>query len=186
MTDNVVTDTNNQPVNAAQQNPIQDNQSQQPETVTDDQVKVAISDQNEEDVEIQIPDEASKFLNALLDETGLSLTDDVREDMVKELYIKLDGLLTARIIDTLPDDKVDAFLDMQEKNSSPDEIQQFVQTNLPNASDLFTAVLTEFRDMYLTNVDIARADKDVSNAQSPQQTDTLEAIAAGKHDSMQQ
>lgn len=186
MTDNVVTDNNNQPINSTQQSPIQDNQSQQSDTITDDQIKTAISDQDEDDIEIQIPDEARKFLDALLDETGLSLTDDVREDMVRELYIKLDGLLTARIIDTLPDDKVDAFLDMQEKNSSPDEIQQFVQENLPNASDLFAAVLTEFRDMYLANVDIARADKDVSNAQSPQQTDTLEAIAAGKHDSMQQ
>lgn len=145
-----------------------------------------ISDDLDEKMDIQIPEEAKKFLGAILDETGLSLTDEVREEMILQLFVKLDALMLGRIIDSLPDDKVDAFMDLQEKNATPQEIQGFIDENLPNAKDVFATTFAEFRDTYLANVDIAQAEKDLKDStQASVKKDPLEEIAAGKHSSMQ-
>lgn len=112
---------------------------------------------------LQIPPEVRNFLEGLLQDAGMTTLDEgMREEMIKELYARLDNYITSAIVSKLPPEHAEAFISLNEEKKSQEEIQAFLQDKLPNAQEVFALAFSEFRDLYLGNVSAAR------NAPEPQ------------------
>lgn len=109
----------------------------------------------------QIPIEIRAYLTDILQQTGNLPEDQVKEEaMLQELYTRLDKFLSLKMVDFIPDEKLDSFSQMLESQASAEQIQQFVSENVPNAQDVFTVAFGEFRDMYtkgLTQIESSKA-----------------------------
>lgn len=122
--------------------------------------------------ELSIPPEIRSFLEGLLQDAGMTTLDDVmREEMIKELFVRLDSFITSTIIDSLPTDRLDEFTQMSESGKSQEELQSYLSANIPNAGEVFQNAFTQFRTMYLGNVNTARA---LHNEEIPITQDTPE------------
>lgn len=105
----------------------------------------------------KIPDEVRAFLESLLQDAGmLTLDNEMREEMIKELYGRLDSFVTSTIIDNLPPEHLEAFIKLNEEKKAQSEVEQFLKDKLPNAPQIFANAFAEFRDLYLGNVVTAR------------------------------
>lgn len=106
---------------------------------------------------VAVPAEIRGFLEGLLKDANMSALDDsMREEMINELYVRLEQFLTGKIIDKLPPDKVEEFIKMNEDNKPQTEIQEYLQANIPSAPEMMTNAFMEFRNLYLGNVAVAR------------------------------
>lgn len=106
---------------------------------------------------LQIPPEVRNFLEGILTDAGMTTLDDqMREEMIKELYARLDNYITSAIVDKLPPEDTEAFIRLNEEKKSQEEIQQFLQDKLPNAQEVFALTFAQFRELYLGNVSAAR------------------------------
>lgn len=106
---------------------------------------------------VAVPAEIRGFLEGLLNDAKMSSLDDsMREEMINELYVRLEQFLTGKIIDNLPPEKVEEFIKMNEDNKPQAEIQGYLQTNISNSEDVMTKAFMEFRNLYLGNVAVAR------------------------------
>lgn len=104
----------------------------------------------------QIPPEIRQFLEQLLQETDtLTLDDQMKEDMINELFFQLENYLTSVIVDTLQPEDLETFIKLNQEKKSKEEIEQFVNEKIPNAQEVFTNAFLEFKKMYLG--DIAKA-----------------------------
>ncbi len=109
------------------------------------------------DQQPQIPQEVRGFLESLLQDAGMKTLDDtMREEMIKELYARLDNHLTSVIVDNMPAEHLDAFLKLNEEKKPREEIEQFLQDKMPNSKDVFAKAFAQFRDLYLGNVAVAK------------------------------
>jgi hypothetical protein len=121
--------------------------------------------------QLQIPQEIRSFLENLLQDAGMTLDESMKEEMVKELYARLDNFVTATIVDNMPEDKIEEFIALNEQKKSLEEIQGFITTNLPNAQEVFAKAFTDFRNMYLSGVAV---DRNVSS-EEPGETQNVES-----------
>lgn len=109
---------------------------------------------------LQIPTEVHLFLTNLLNDAGMdTIEDDLKAEMEKELFARLETYISSRIVETMPVDKLDSFVDMNEQGKSQEEIDAFIQENIPNAQQFFADIFLEFRDLYLANVAMAKEEK---------------------------
>lgn len=105
----------------------------------------------------QIQPEVRVFLEGLLTDAGMTTLDNqMKEEMIKELYGRLDQFLTAKIVDNLDPKYLDEFIRMNDEKKSKQEIEKYLQDKVPNAQDMFAKAFIEFRDLYLGNVVVAR------------------------------
>lgn len=105
---------------------------------------------------IEIPAEIKSFLESLIQDANMTLDDITKEEMIKELYARLDSYLTTVIVDNLPAEYLEAFMKMNEEKKSKEEINAFLTEKLPNAQEVFTSAFADFRQLYLNNVTVAR------------------------------
>lgn len=106
---------------------------------------------------LQIPSEIRTFLEGLLTDAGMTALDaEMKEEMVKELFVRLDNYTTSVIVDNLPPEHLDAFIKLAEEKKPREEIESFLKVNMPNAAEVFAKALMDFRDLYLGNVAVAR------------------------------
>lgn len=99
-----------------------------------------------------IPEEVQPYLEGLLADAGITPIDDaMKEGMMKDLYVRLDNFLASAILDNIPADQVEAFIQLNEKKATKEEIDGFLQEHLPNTKEVFTKAFVEFRDLYLGN-----------------------------------
>ncbi len=106
---------------------------------------------------LEIPSDIKAFLESLLNDAGMQTLDQpMREEMVKELYVRLDQHMTATIIDKLPAEYLEAFIKMGEEKKSMVEIQQFLTDKMPNAQEVFARAFADFRETYLGGVTTSR------------------------------
>ena len=109
------------------------------------------------DNQLQIPQEVRGFLESLLQDAGMkSLDEQMHEEMIKELYQRLDNHLTSVIVDNMPSQHLDAFMRLNEEKKPKAEIEQFLQDKMPNSKEVFAKAFAQFRELYLGNVEIAR------------------------------
>lgn len=102
---------------------------------------------------ILIPPDIRAFLEGILQDSGMVTLDEVtREDMIKELFVRLDKHLTNTIVESLPDEHIDAFLKMQEENKPREEIEQFIIDKIPDSQQVFINAFSAFRNEYLGSV----------------------------------
>ncbi len=111
----------------------------------------------------EISPQVRTFLDGLLDDAGIRPLDDLHhEEMVKELFARLDQYITAVILDALPPEYMEEFVAMSEQGKPMKEINAFVEAHVPNAQDVLTKALADFRQEYLGGVATSRAAADVS------------------------
>lgn len=104
-----------------------------------------------------IPMELRGFLETIINDTGLTFTDaQAREEMVKQLYARLDNFISASIIKNLPSEHLEQFMKMTEEGKTQDEIQQYLAEKMPEASNVFAKTFVEFRELILGKVDESR------------------------------
>lgn len=105
---------------------------------------------------VEIPQEIRKFLEALLFDAGLNDNDkEMYEAFIAELFLRLNDYLSAKIIESLPDEHIEAFLEITKNAQGQTEIDAFLAEKMPNAQEVFTIAFGEFRDLYLNNPDTA-------------------------------
>lgn len=118
----------------------------------------ALNDQtNNQSNDLEIPAEIRSFIEGLLADANMaSLDNEMKEEMIKEVFARLDNYMTAAIVDNLPEDKLEAFIKLNEDKKSKEEIETYLKDNMPNAQDVFAKTFQEFRDLYLGGVTVAR------------------------------
>lgn len=105
----------------------------------------------------QIDPQVRTFIDGLLQDAGMTAVDEtMREEMVKELYVRLDNYLATVIAESLPSEHFDEFIKMNEEKKSREEVEKFLQDKVPNVSEVFAKAFADFRAMYLGNVAVAR------------------------------
>ena len=105
----------------------------------------------------QIPPEIRSFLESMLKDAGMVATDDIKEQMLQELFIRLDSYITSIIVDNLPAENLEAFMKLNEEQKDKQEIEKFIKDNLPNSQDIFAKAFVDFREMYLNNIEESRS-----------------------------
>lgn len=109
------------------------------------------------DNKLEIPGEIRTFLEGLLADSGMQIVDnEMHEEMIKELFARLDNFITSTIMDNLPPDQLEAFIKLNEEGKSRAEVEQFLKDKIPNTQEVMTKAFMEFRDLYLGNVTAAR------------------------------
>lgn len=107
--------------------------------------------------QLQIPAEVRSFLEGLLQDANMqSLDDAMREEMISELFARLDSYMTSVIIDNLPPEHLEEFTKMSEEKKSREEIEAFLKEKVPNVQEILTKAFMDFREMYLTNAAVSR------------------------------
>lgn len=114
---------------------------------------------------LAIPPEIHTFLDGLLTDAGITTLDnDTREEMIKELFVRLDHYITTVLIEKLPPENLDEFMKLNEEKKPMSEIQKYLMSKMPNAAEIFATAFAEFRDLYLGNVTTVRdVTRDVSS-----------------------
>lgn len=106
---------------------------------------------------MNIPNDIKQYLDGILQEAGmLTLDDKTREAMIEELFTQLDNYLASLIVKNLQPADLETFIKLNEEKKSKEEIEAFVKEKLPNAQQIFSNALVDFRNLYLDNVAIAR------------------------------
>lgn len=106
---------------------------------------------------IVIPPEIRGFLEGILADANMtSLDEQMHEEMIEQLFVRLDNFIISRIVEALPADKLDEFIGMQEKGAQKPEVEAYIKQHIPDAQQVFTDAFTEFRQIYLRNVSVAR------------------------------
>ncbi|HSW87933.1 MAG TPA: DUF5663 domain-containing protein [Candidatus Saccharimonadales bacterium] len=106
---------------------------------------------------MDIPEDIRQYLITLLEQAKIEpATDEMKEKMLGELYFELDKYTAAKLIEHMPIEHLEAFLDLQEKKN-PQELEAFLIEYLPNVQQLYTDSFKEFGILYLENIAKARA-----------------------------
>jgi len=87
----------------------------------------------------------------------MTSSDEImHEEMIKELFARFDNFMTSSIVENLKDEDMEEFIKMGEEKKPKEEIEKFIMDKIPNASEVFSQAMMEFRDLYLGNVAVAR------------------------------
>lgn len=115
----------------------------------------------------EIPAEVRTFLENMLTDAGMTFADEsMKEDMIQELFTRLDSYITASIVDNLQPQDMDAFIKLNEEKRPKEEIETFLKDKIPDVQGMFAKTFADFRDLYVGNVDQARNDQ-ASQEQAP-------------------
>ena len=113
--------------------------------------------QNQNNTKLEIPPEVRSFLEGLLNDANMTTLDEnMREEMINELFARLDSYMTSVIVDKMPPENIEEFIKMNEEKKSRAEIEAFLKEKMPNAQEVLTRAFMDFREMYLSNVSVAR------------------------------
>lgn len=133
----------------------------------------------------EIPQEIRLFLEGILTEADvLIFDDDEKETILINMYSQLDSHLIGKVLEHLPEDKIEGFIDLDdEKENSTEKVQKYLEKHLPNAKEVFAQAFVEFKNMYLENVaiEMARYDALGGNRDTDDKNNALERISSGKH-----
>ncbi len=116
---------------------------------------------------LQIPEEIKAYIEGILKDANMTtLTPEMHEEMVNELFARLDSYMTSVIVDNMPEENLEEFIKMNEEKKPREEIEKFLQEKVPNVQDKLTNAFADFREMYLRNVTVAR-NAPAENADAP-------------------
>ena len=118
------------------------------------------------DQTLQVPDEIKTYLEGLISDSGIVLDDQMKEEMIKELFARLDSYMTSVIVEKLSSEDVEVFIKMNEDKKTKEEIEQFIKTKLPNNQEVFTNAFIDFRSLYLGNVAASRESNNLEEKKS--------------------
>lgn len=91
------------------------------------------------------------FLDKLIAESGYrEATQDIKDELRKDLKLKLDEFIVTRTVAEFSEKDLDAFEKLLEKNGSPEELKQFSMEHIPDYQSFITSTLLTFRQAYLS------------------------------------
>lgn len=103
--------------------------------------------------EIKIPKEVREFLEGILKDAGMTPADEaMREEMVAQLFARLDSYITSVLVDKMPPEKMEDFIKMNQEGKPKEEVEEYIKNNLPDATDVLAGAFSDFRAMYLSGV----------------------------------
>lgn len=104
-----------------------------------------------------IPSEIRNYLEGLLEDANMTTLDDnMREEMIKELYARLDVFITTAIVENMPPEHMETFIKMNEEKKSKEEVEEFLKEKMPNAQEVFAKAFVDFRSHYLGSTTVAK------------------------------
>ncbi len=107
---------------------------------------------NTQNQTLQIPPEILTFIETLLNDAKITPIDgDMKQELINQIYVKLDNFITTSIIDNLPPEHLEEFMKMNEENRPRAEIDAFMSQKIPNSQEVFAKAFLDFRDLYLGN-----------------------------------
>lgn len=94
------------------------------------------------------------FVEQLLAEKGhaADVTPPVYQQMKQDLSDKLTDFINAKVIAALSDEHLADFEKLLDKKAKTQELQQYIENNIPNGTAFLTNVLLDFRTTYLGRV----------------------------------
>ncbi len=96
------------------------------------------------------PQNLDKYIEDLIDQKNYpDITQEVRDELKKDITLRLNDFIMARVIAAFSDDDVLEFEKLLKANAPQEELQQFTATHIPEFETFLTSVLLEFRDVYL-------------------------------------
>lgn len=115
------------------------------------------NNQPQDQNKLVIPPEVRTYLEGILKDANMTEMDEtMREEMINELFARLDSYMTTVIIDNMPAENIDEFIKLNEEKKPREEIEAYLKEKMPNAQEVLTKAFMDFRDMYLSNVTVAR------------------------------
>lgn len=115
-----------------------------------------------------IPAEVRAYLEGLLTDANMQFKDDgVREEMIKELFARLDQYLAGVIVEHMPDEHLEAFMKMNDENKPKEESEAFIKDKMPDSQEVFARAFADFRALYLGNIAVARNAPEEKSATKP-------------------
>lgn len=113
---------------------------------------------------LTIPPEVKTFLEGIMTDANLTTLDqEMRDEMVKELFARLDAFVTSKLVEGLPPEQLESFMKMADEGKSKEETQAFLTKHLPNAPEFFANAFGEFRDLYLGNVALGKHEEELKH-----------------------
>ena len=92
------------------------------------------------------------YIQQLIADQGITndIDPEVREQLTQELTTRANNFLNQRLLDAMSDDAVEHFNTTLDSNTfGAEQIQQFIDVNLPQKDKIVAAALLEFRALYL-------------------------------------
>lgn len=112
---------------------------------------------------IEIPAEIRNFLEGLIADSGRIYEPEMQEEMIKELYVRLDSFVISVIIENMPPEHLDEFIKLNDENKPKNEIEAFVKQHMPNAEAVFSKAFVNFRELFLNTEETPQAPPQESN-----------------------
>jgi len=95
-------------------------------------------------------DALSKFINDIIDAKNFKTLDgDVRQQLEQDLKNKLLDQIDRAVLGALPENKIDGFNELLDRDASKQEIQQYVETSGVNTKKITLETMLRFRSLYL-------------------------------------
>jgi hypothetical protein len=90
------------------------------------------------------------YLEALLTDAGMeNLSPELKAQMLRDLRARLEDRLFGTIVMNLEEPKLTTFRQLVESEAPQGEVEQFLNSQVPNASELFSEAMLKFRSDYL-------------------------------------
>lgn len=96
-----------------------------------------------------IPTDIRVFLESLLEDAGMTLTDELKEPMIMDLYNRLEKKMIADALEQMKPEEADEFVKLVQSNAPQDQINGYINSHIPNAKEVFVESLTDFRTYFL-------------------------------------
>jgi hypothetical protein len=99
--------------------------------------------------------QAIEFVDTLIEqkfaEHKTEITNEVREELRKDLFLRLDNFVIARILEALSEKDLFSFEKLVKEGKSREELRQFAAKHIPDFTNFLTDAFLEFRMVYLSS-----------------------------------
>lgn len=97
----------------------------------------------------QIPADIRAYLENLLEDANINLTPELKENMLFDLYLRLEKKLIADAIENMEPADVEEFTQLIQSQNNKEIIDQFIKSHLPNAQEIFVQSLVDFKTDFI-------------------------------------
>ena len=95
-------------------------------------------------------DALSKFINDIIDAKNFKTLDsEVRQQLEQDLKNKLLDKIDRAVLGALPENKIDGFNDLLDRNASQQEVQQYIANSGVDTKKITLETMLRFRSLYL-------------------------------------
>ncbi len=96
-----------------------------------------------------------KYLEYIITKAhGATMPEALKEKMIADLFIQLEGRLTRALLDRLPPREQMAYNNLLEQKPSTEQVQQFFEERLPTAGKIIEETVAEFEHDYLETMGV--------------------------------